>query len=111
MTEQQVELARRVAELEDQLARERRMQFELRRQLLVADESLAQLEAQRADLEASRASVLRLLTDATRISAESGDSDALWALIAQMSHLMSNGRPSRHSPTTTPRPEKTAAES
>lgn len=109
VTESSGELKRRVDELEHQLARERQTQFELRRQLLVADESLAQLTAQHGELESSRSSVVRLVSDATRISSESGDADALWALIAQISHLVSEGQPARLGPVPTPHAEPTTS--
>lgn len=78
-------------ELEHALARERQTQFELRRQLLAADESLDRLSAQCAELEACRSNVAQLIGDATRISAESGDPEALWALVAAIARLIARG--------------------
>ena len=62
MTENQ-----RVVELEHALARERQTQFELRRQLLAADETLDRLQAQCAELMASRDNVSRLVAEAARL--------------------------------------------
>ena len=85
MTEDPVAASPQFVELEHALARERQTQFELRRQLLAADESLDRLSAHCAELEACRANVAQLIADGTRISAESGDPDALWALLAAIS--------------------------
>jgi len=78
-------------ELENALARERQTQFELRRQLLAADESLDRLAAQCAELEACRDNVSQLVADATRISSEAGDPEALWALVAAISGMLAKG--------------------
>ena len=81
----------RLVELEHALARERQTQFELRRQLLAADETLNRLSAQYAELVACRDNVSLLVAEATWISAESGDPEALWALIAAISLQLSKG--------------------
>ena len=79
-------------ELEHALARERQTQFELRRQLMAADETLDRLSAQFAEMEACRDNVAQLVAEATRISNESGDPEALWALVAAISGLLNNAR-------------------
>jgi len=84
-------MASQFVELENALARERQTQFELRRQLLAADEALDRLAAQCSDLEACRDNVAQLVADATRISAEADDPEALWALIAAISGMLAKG--------------------
>ena len=80
-------------ELEHALARERQTQFELRRQLLAADETLDRLTAQCAELEACRDNVAMLIAEATRISTESEDPEALWALVAAISAMLARSMP------------------
>ena len=98
MSESLSELRLRVDELENQLARERQMQFELRRQLLTADEALDQVTAQFQELETCRVAVAQLVNEATALSIESGESDALWALVARISNQLNMGRAPRTSP-------------
>lgn len=89
MTADGMAFSQRFVELEHALARERQTQFELRRQLLSADESLDRLSAQCAELEACRANVAQLIAEATRISADADDPEALWAVVAAISRILS----------------------
>jgi cell division septum initiation protein DivIVA len=81
------ELRARVRELERALERERHTEFELRRQLLAADEAFSQLVAKLDAMRACRAHLARLL-DAGHPGAE--DPGSLRTMLDEM-HRLLNG--------------------
>ena len=78
----------RIGALEHALERERQTQFELRRQLLAADEALNRIAAQHAELEAWRTRLRVLYRAGRQLHFESGEPGEAQAFLQQVEALL-----------------------